>query len=145
MLRGCSQWGIPAERIYLHKLSFVSYACGYIVYIVLQVCNPRYSGEYKLNYISLFNFPIFHHYFDLFYCYDHSYTHFRHQLHPKSCHTCILGGDVEPFGPSPSTHLIWRRGGPKYGYFWVKIGVAMAGWLPVEEPTWKLSYEPYHI
>ena len=72
-------------------------------------------------------------------------THFRHQLHPKSCHTCILGGDVEPFGPSPSTHLIWRRGGPKYGYFWVKIGVAMAGWLPVEEPTWKLSYEPYHI
>ena len=58
MLRGCSQWGIPAERIYLHKLSFVSYACGYIVYIVLLLCNPRYSGEYKLNYISLFNFPI---------------------------------------------------------------------------------------
>ena len=26
-------------------------------YIVLQVCNPRYSGEYKLNYISLFNLP----------------------------------------------------------------------------------------
>ena len=22
------------------------------------LCNPRYSGEYKLNYISLFNFPI---------------------------------------------------------------------------------------
>ena len=22
------------------------------------ICNPRYSGEYKLNYISLFNFPI---------------------------------------------------------------------------------------
>ena len=26
---------------------------------VLQLCNPRYSGEYKLNCISLFNFSIF--------------------------------------------------------------------------------------
>ena len=53
-----SQWGIPAERIYLHKLWFVSYACDILWYIVLLLCNPRYSGEYKLNYISLFNFPI---------------------------------------------------------------------------------------
>ena len=44
-----SQWGIPAERIYLHKLSFVSYACGYIVYIVLQVCKTRYDGELSLG------------------------------------------------------------------------------------------------
>ena len=29
-------------------------------YIVLQVCKTRYDGEYKLNYISLFNFPISH-------------------------------------------------------------------------------------
>ena len=26
---------------------------------VLQLCNPRYSGEYKFNCISLLNFPIF--------------------------------------------------------------------------------------
>ena len=25
---------------------------------VLQLCNPRYSGEYKFNCISLLNFPI---------------------------------------------------------------------------------------
>ena len=27
---------------------------------VLQLCNPRYSGEYKFNCISLLNFPILH-------------------------------------------------------------------------------------
>ena len=35
--------------------------------------------------------------------------------------------------------------GSKYGYFWGQNRTTMAGSLPVEEPTWKLFYEPYHI
>ena len=40
-----SQWGIPAERIYLHKLWFVRYACDILWYIVLLLCKTRYDGE----------------------------------------------------------------------------------------------------
>ena len=33
------------NREYFHKLSFVCFECGYMWYIVLQVCEPQLSGE----------------------------------------------------------------------------------------------------
>ena len=53
MLRGCSQWGIPVDRICFLKLSFVCFACEYRYYIVLQVCDTQLAGEYRINCISL--------------------------------------------------------------------------------------------
>ena len=29
------------------------FACGYLQYHVLLLCNPSYSGEYRINFISL--------------------------------------------------------------------------------------------
>ena len=54
---GCKHVSGPREYdgILFYKL-YLFVVC--IENIVLQLCNPRYSGEYKLNYISLFNFPI---------------------------------------------------------------------------------------
>ena len=41
--------GHRRNRKYFHKLSFVCFACGYIAYIVLHVCEPQLSGEYGPN------------------------------------------------------------------------------------------------
>jgi len=38
MLRGCSQWGTPADRICFHKLSFVCFTRKYLAIIVLHLC-----------------------------------------------------------------------------------------------------------
>ena len=42
---------------------------------------------------------------------------------------------------SISRCLLWRKGGPKYGYFGGKNRAAMAGLLWVEDPAWK----PLHL
>ena len=35
------------------------FACGYLRYHVLLLCNPSYSGEYRINFISSLILPIF--------------------------------------------------------------------------------------
>ena len=34
------------------------FACGYLQYHVLLLCNPSYSGEYRINFISSLILPI---------------------------------------------------------------------------------------
>ena len=46
---------------------------------------------------------------------------------------------------SISRCLLWRKGGPKYGYFGGEYRAVMAGLLWGEDPTWKPFYAPYHI
>ena len=91
----------------------------------------------KIAILWLF-FITFWPFWSLFFCYcDHSYAHFRHRLHPKTCHTywVVMLNLLDHF-QAP----IWRRGGPKEGYFSGQNRVAMPGWLPEPELTWKLSH-----
>ena len=39
---------------------------------------------------------------------------------------------------------IWRRSGPKYGYFLGQNQATMAGWFQGGDPTWKVFSVPYH-
>ena len=51
-------------------------------------------------------------------CWDHSYAHLRHLVHPHTRDTC----GVVVWGHFPPPHApIWGQRGPKYGYFLVKI------------------------
>ena len=43
--------GHRQNRECFHELSFVCFASGYLWYIVLQVCEPSWSGEYRINFI----------------------------------------------------------------------------------------------
>ena len=47
------QWGLPADRIYFHKLSFVCFALRSYCEYVLQICITQIPGEYRINFISL--------------------------------------------------------------------------------------------
>ena len=39
----------------------------------------------------------------------------------------------------------WRRKGPKYGYFWVKIKGFLHAFYQVGYSIWKVSSAPYYI
>ena len=47
------QWGLPADRICFHKLSFVCFALRSYCEYVLHICITQIPGEYRINFISL--------------------------------------------------------------------------------------------
>ena len=47
------QWGLPADRICFHKLSFVCFALRSYCEYVLLLCITQIPGEYRINFISL--------------------------------------------------------------------------------------------